>query len=349
MFGLDVQFQHPGLVHLMWVAAGVVALLGWLELRGRDVLERFVSAVMQRRLAERPTTGRILARLGLILVALIAGVFALMRPQTQGVTETVSSSKVSADIMVVLDVSKSMLAADTAPSRLERAKAEIDEMLDRLTGHRVGLVAFAGRAVELCPLTSDYSFFRMVLRETDVGSVARGGTRIGDGLRKALAGFTDGDGAKLVILITDGEDQESYPLEAAKEIKAAGVRIVAIGFGSEEGSPIMIPDPKTKVLTAVVDKDTNQPVTSRLDGETLRQIALETEGVYVPAGTSALDLDSIIASHVQPILRERADASVRVVPGELYAWFVMISLLCIVLAAWVGATISPHDPRRLFP
>jgi Ca-activated chloride channel family protein len=349
MFGLDLDltFAHPELVHLTWAAAAVVVLLGWLELHRRDVLERFVSAVMQRRLAERPTTGRILARLGLVFVALVAGVLGLMRPQTRGVTETISSSKVSADIMIVLDVSKSMLAGDTAPSRLERAKAEIDEMLDRLTGHRVGLVAFAGRAVQLCPLTSDYAFFRMVLRETDVGSVARGGTRIGDGLRKGLTGFDDGDGAKLVVLITDGEDHESYPLDAAKEVKAAGVRVVAIGFGSEQGSPIMVPDPVTKVLTAVIDKDTNQPVSSRLDGETLRQIALETEGAYVPAGTSALDLDSIIASHVQPILRERADASVRVVPGELYPWFVMAALVCIVLAAWFGATVSPPDTRRM--
>ena len=110
----------------------------------------------------------------------------------------------------------------------------------------------------------------------------------------------------------------------------------------------MVPDPVTKVLTAVIDKDTGQPVVSRLDGETLRQITLETEGAYVPAGTSALDLDSIIAAHVEPILRERIDASVRAVPRELYPWFVMVALGCIVLAAWVG-TQSAREPRRGLP
>ena len=126
MFGLDISYVHPELVHLVWVTIGVVLLLGWLELRGRDALNRFVSTVMQRRLAERPSTGRILARLALILAALLAGVWGLRQPQTSGVPETVSSTKVSADIMVVLDVSKSMLTADAMPDRLERANAEID-------------------------------------------------------------------------------------------------------------------------------------------------------------------------------------------------------------------------------
>jgi Ca-activated chloride channel family protein len=180
----------------------------------------------------------------------------------------------------------------------------------------------------------------MVLRGVDVNSVRRGGTRIGEALRKAIKGFPAGQGAKLIVLITDGEDHESFPSEAAKEVLAAGIRVVAIGFGSEEGSQLLVTDPKSGVKAPVLDKN-NVPVVSRLDGELLREIAITTEGAYVPAGTSALDLDSIIAEHVQPIVREQADATVRVVPAERYPWFVLASLVALVMAAWVGA-----DPAR---
>jgi Ca-activated chloride channel family protein len=335
--GQGLHFVHPALVHLLWIAVALTALLAWLELRGRDVLGRFLSAVMQRRLADRPTGGRIALRMGLLGASLALGVLALMRPQTRGTTETLSS-RARADVMFALDVSKSMLAEDASPSRLARAKAEIDEMLDRLPDQRFGLIAFAGRAVEVCPLTPDRAFFRMVLRETDPRSASRGGTRIGAALRKAVAAFRSGAGAKLVVLITDGEDQGSDPLGAAKEAARAGVRVIAIGFGSEQGSQIFVTDPATGARSAVVDRATGQPVISRLDGELLRKVALATKGAYVPAGTSAVDLDSIVAADVEPLVRQEADAMVRVVPAERYPWAVLASLLCLLGSVWVGSS-----------
>jgi Ca-activated chloride channel family protein len=342
--GLDLHFAHPAWVHLLWAVLALVALLLRLELAGRDVLGRFVSPIMQRRLADRPSTGRIALRMGLFGASLALAVLALMRPQTRGVAETVSS-RVQADVAFVLDVSKSMLAEDAPPNRLERAKAEIDEMLDKLPGHRVGLIAFAGRAVEVCPLTSDYTFFRTVLRETDPRSVSRGGTKIGEALRKAVASFPAGAGAKLAVLITDGEDQDSYPLEAAQEAQKAGVRVIAIGFGSEKGGELFVTDPTSGARSAVIDHATGRPVISRLDGELLRKIALATQGAYVPAGTSAVDLDSIVTADIKPIVRAQADAMVRVVPAERYPWAVLGGLLCLLGAVWVGASAGPSTGR----
>lgn len=333
-----MTFVHAELVHLVWPAAALVALLAWLELRGGDLLARFVSAVMQLRLAERPSRARRAVRVALCGLALGAGIVALMRPQTAGGTESVAPGRVSADVMVVLDVSKSMLAEDAAPSRLQRAKADVQELAERLDGHRLGLVAFAGRAVVLCPLTPDADFFRMVLRGAGVGSVARGGTRIGEGIRAALAAFGDGGGSRLILLITDGEDHESYPLDAAKEAAAAGVRIVAIGFGDEKGSEILVSDPETGVRKVLTDRG-GQVVRSRLDGELLRQLALATDGAFVPAGTAALDLSGIVAEHIEPLAREAAGISaVRRVPTEHYPWFVLGALSAICGAAWAGVT-----------
>lgn len=334
---MGVQFVHPERVHLVWPIMVLIAFVTWSELGGRDLLARFVSTAMQRRLADRPTTGRIVLRMVLFFAALVLGVLALMRPQTRGVAETVSS-RVQADVVFALDVSRSMLAEDAPPSRLGRAKAEIDELLDKLPGHRVGLVAFAGRAVEICPLTADYGFFRTVLRETDTRSVGRGGTRIGDAMRRAVKSFQTAAGAKLIVLITDGEDQDSSPLAVAKEAAEAGIRVIAIGFGSEKGSELWVTDPISGARTAVVDRATGQPVVSRLDGRLLREVALATQGIYVPAGSSAIDLDSIVAADIVPILRRQADSTVRVVPIERYPWALLAALACLIGGVWVGAS-----------
>lgn len=331
----ELELAHPERVHLLWLAVLVAGFLAWRELGRSGALRGQLSAVMQRRLVVAPRRGRRLVRAAAVLGALALGVVALMQPQARGRSEMVASGRVSADIMVVLDVSRSMLADDAAPNRLARAKAEIGALVDRLEGHRVGLVAFAGRATVLCPLTPDRGFFQLVLDGVDTRSAARGGTRIGDGLRRALDAFGEG-GARVILLITDGEDQDSRPLEAAKAAAAAGVRVVSIGFGSEEGRQITVTDPATGARSVVTDGPGGPPVLSKLDGELLRQIALATRGAYVPAGTAALDLESIVSEHVAPIVQASATAAARPVPVERYPWFVLGALVLLLAVAYLG-------------
>lgn len=321
-------------VHLMWVAVLLVAGLAVLEVRSRGALQRFLSPVMLRRLAAASSGARVALRLSLLWLAMALGVLALMQPQAPGATETVSGSRTAADVIFVLDVSKSMLAEDTAPNRLARAKAEIAQLVGKLDEHRVGLVAFAGRAAPLCPLTPDHGFFSLVLSSVDTNSVGRGGTRIGEAVRVALRSFPSGPGAKLIVLITDGEDHDSYPEDAAKAARDAGVKIVAVGLGSEQGTQIVITDPKTGAKKVVMDGD--KPVETKLDAKTLQQMALTTEGAYIPAGTAAIDLDSIMESYVQPIVRASADAAVRRVPAERYPWFILGALTATLAALWIG-------------
>ena len=332
---LDWKPVHSEAIHLVWAALAVVGILFVLELRARGALAAFLSPVMQRRLTAQASFQRTIVKLGLILLSLLAGVEALMRPQAPGQTENVTVSQASADVMFVLDVSRSMLAEDAAPNRLARAKAEIAQLVSRLEGHRVGLVVFAGRAVQACPLTPDHSFFSTVLSTIDTRSAGKGGSFVGQAIKAALRGFPTGQGAKLLVLISDGDDQDTYTQEAAKLARDAGVKIVAVGLGSEDGSQITLTDPQTGAKTTLMHEGT--PVISKLDGDSLRQIALTTEGAYVPAGTSAIDLDSIMESHVQPIVRAAADASVRVIPAERYQWPALASLVLLLAALWVGA------------
>ncbi len=331
-------FADQQWVHLVWFAIGLVAVLAYLELRSGEGLGRFMSPTMQARLARRQTLARRMLKFGLVLATLLFGILALMRPQTPGGTETLSTRRAVADIMVVLDVSNSMLAEDAAPDRLARARAEIGEFVSRVEGHRVGLVVFAGRGSVRSPLTSDYGFFRLALRDVDTRSVSLGGTRIGDAIRAAVSAFGPDRGApRLMLLITDGEDHDSYPLDAVDAAVAAGVRIVAIGFGSEAGSEITLTDPDTGVRSVLTDQDGNV-VISRLDGELLREIALRSEGIYVPAGTSALDLDSIVETYVEPLVTDTAARVAQRNPNEHYRWFVLAALASLVAAVWAGSS-----------
>lgn len=333
---IDWQFAEVQRIHLVWLALAAVIVLGVLELRSRSALGAFLSPVMQRRLTAQASLGRLAARLGLLLVAMIAAIGALMRPQVRGETETVTAVQASADVMFVLDTSRSMLAEDAPPNRLARAKAEIAQLVGKLDRHRVGLVAFAGRAAMMCPLTPDHAFFTSVLATVDTRSAGRGGSRVGEAVKTAVRGFPPGQGAKLIVLITDGDDQDPYSEDAAKLARDAGIKIVAIGLGSETGSEITLTDPATGAKTKLMHD--GKPVISKLDGERLRKIALVTEGAYIPAGTSAVDLESIMKTHVAPMVSAAVASAQRVIPAERYTYLVLAALGFLLAALWVGRT-----------
>ncbi|MFT5041925.1 MAG: Ca-activated chloride channel family protein, partial [Hyphomicrobiaceae bacterium] len=295
------------------------------------------------RLVVRPAPGRRRARLVLFAAAGVFMTLAMMRPQWG--LQFVSTPQVGAEIMIALDVSRSMLAEDVAPNRLERAKADLRDLLVYLRGDQVGLIAFAGRASVLSPLTPDFSFLRLVLDGAGPHSVTRGGTRLEEPIRRAVAGFGDDTGAsRSIILITDGEDHDSFPAEAAKEAAERGIKILAIGFGDEAGSQILITDPKTGLREPLRDAD-GKLVQSRLDGDMLRQLASITDGAYVPAGTAQLDLESIYQRHISGLTRGRLDGRARAVRNEAFQWAALLALVCLALAAatTAGAT---NDARK---
>jgi len=338
------DWMHGRWVHLVWLAIAITFGLGVLELHARSAFSAFLSPVMQRRLASQATTQRTVLRLALLLGCLLLGIAALMRPVNRSRTEAIPTAQTAADVMFVIDVSRSMLAEDASPNRLARAKSEIAQLVSQLEGQRVGLVVFAGRAVPMCPLTPDRSFFTTVLSTIDTRSAGRGGSRVGEGIKAAVRGFPPGPGAKLIVLITDGDDQDPYTQDAAKLARDTGVKIVAIGLGSETGSQITLTDPQTNAKTVLMHD--GKPVISKLDGAALKKVALATEGAYVPAGTNAVDLKSILESHVRPIVRRAADSSIRIVPVERFAWFVIGSLACLLAALWVGQRAGESRPSR---
>lgn len=331
----ELHIAHPELVHGLWLWLVFVAGLILLARRGQDRLHRLVGPALEARLVERPVPWRRGLRLALVGLSGLLMIAALMRPQWG--EQIVATPRVGAEIMIALDVSRSMLADDTRPSRLERAKAEISDLLAYLENDQVGLIAFAGRASILAPLTPDKSFLRLALDGAGPHSVARGGTRLAEPILRAIAGLgRPGPAQRALLLITDGEDHDSFALDAAKRAAAAGIKIITIGFGDEAGSEIHIRNPDDGSRTLVRDADGN-PVVSRLNGELLREIALATDGAYVPAGTGVLDLASIYETHIARLTKGQLDAHGRTIRGELYPLFVGGALASLVAAFAVGA------------
>lgn len=323
-----IQFQYPGHIHLIWLVAGLMLLIGVLLWHRRDRLNAFISPDMQKRLLSQASGTRRVIQLIFIALAGILCVFALMRPQIV-TTQTVHSAKTSANIYVLLDVSKSMLATDVVPTRLDRAKSEVRDMIRDFSAHHLGLMAFAGHSTVLSPLTVDHGFFRLALDSASPTSVTLGGTNIGDAIRKATKMLSGQEGPKAILLISDGEDHDSYPVEAAKEAKDAGVVIVAVGFGSEAGTTLDILDKKTGQKKRILDSAGHE-VISRLDGAMLRDIALATDGAYVPASNQGLDLENIMNRSILPLVEDVKDVSTREVRVELFQWFVAGALLFLV-------------------
>ena len=331
----QITFESPFLIHLIWLAVLFVVGIMWLRLGRARELSTLISYRLRANLVVRPGSGSRWVYGASMSLMLLFGIVALMRPQGPATAQTTHVGERSADIMVVLDLSKSMLAEDTAPNRLGRAKAEINELVDHLGGHRVGLVGFAGRASLLCPLTADHGFFELSMKGAMPETIGRGGTRIGEALTTAVRSFDDGQASRLILLVTDGEDHDSYPLEAAEQARESGIPVVAIGFGSEDGSPITLTDPETGASKMLQDSEGNV-VNSALDGDTLREIALRTEGIYVPAGTKALDLESIVADHIEPIVRSNTEDRTKMVPSEEYLPLVLLSLFSMLMLVWAG-------------
>ncbi|MEE8508329.1 MAG: VWA domain-containing protein, partial [Myxococcota bacterium] len=337
----DFRFAAPEWGTAFTALAVSVALLIWLDRRGGGALDRFVSAALRARLVQSPSPLRRRLRIALLSLSAAALILALMRPQWG--MRTVAAPTFGSEIMICLDVSKSMLAEDVAPNRLERAKAEIADLLSYMDGNQVGIIAFAGRATVLSPLTTDFSFLRLVLDNLGPHSVTRGGTRLEEPIRKALKGFgAPGEAARAILLITDGEDQDSFPQDAAKAAAELGVKIIAIGFGDERGSDVFVSNPRTGARELIRDAN-GTPIRSRLDGDLLRSLALATDGAYVPAGTGLLDLESIYEEHIARLTRGQLSERGKLVRDDIFQWFAMASLVLLVWSVAVPGGRADSD------
>ena len=329
---MDVTIQQPSAWY--WLIAALVAgVLLIFALRSRSrALRRLAEAPLARRLTPELSLTRRWVRALLLFVALVLLVVAML--DVRWGRRIVQLPQRGIDVLVVLDVSRSMLAEDVRPNRLVRAKQMVSDLMERMAGDRVGIVTFAGSGVLSCPLTGDFGAVRMILDEIDTMSSERGGSLLGDAVRLASESFTDDiKDHKAIVVISDGEDQDSFPVEAARQaFEERGIRIYTVGIGDEnEGAriPIAGAGPQ-RYLTY-----DGQEVWSKMNPDVLRSMALEAGGAFVPAGTSIVDLGEVFEQHIEAIERQEfGEGRIEILTAR-YQWFAALALAALLLETWL--------------
>lgn len=314
------EIQNLILLWLLPLCAGLLYL-------GHRRRQRRMQAFTSLRLGELLTATEIkyasIFKGALILLATGALVLGLARPRWGFEWREVPQGGI--DIMVVLDLSTSMLATDIPPNRLERAKRELIDLLGMLDGDRFGIVAFAGVPFVQCPLTVDYRLAGLFINQLSLDLIPVQGTALGDAIDLGVDSLVKASSAesqgKAMILITDGEDQNQNTLKAAQKAKEKGVKIYAIGIGKEEGSPIPLPSGGYK-------KDRNgNVIISKLDEKTLQEAALISGGTYVRSTTGDMDLDQIYTKGIKVSLEAGAYGESRQkIWYERFQWFISLAV-----------------------
>lgn len=234
--------------------------------------------------------GKPVVKFILIIIAYVFLIIGIVDPQVGSKLEKVKREGI--DLMLVLDVSNSMLAEDIKPNRLERSKMAISSLIDNLEGDRLGIIIFAGNAYKQLPLTTDYSAAKLFLSAVDTKIVPTQGTAIGEAIEMAIESFDDQEHNKAIIIITDGENHEDDAVGAATSASEEGIKVFTIGMGLPDGAPIPIYNNYGSQTGFKKDRD-GQTVITKLDEDMLRQIAAAGNGAYARANNATSGLRRI--------------------------------------------------------
>ena len=285
-----VLFEHPELFYLfLLIPALAILFILSRRIRKRD-LQRFGESHLLRQLMPWKSVNRPWVKFILSCLALSCLIMAAVNPKFG--TRLEEARQEGVDVIVALDVSRSMLAEDIRPNRLERAKLSVSRLVDRLEQDRVGLVVFAGHAITQVPLTTDYHAFRMLLRTVNTNSVQTQGTAIGSAIERAQMAFGESTNSKILIIVSDGENHMDDPVGLAREAIKEGITIHTIGVGMPEGAPI--PVYQNEQLTGFLRDREGNTVISRYDRATLEQIAKAGGGLFRHGSGADLGLNAIL-------------------------------------------------------
>ena len=302
----------------------------------RNRIRRFGDEALVSQMMPSYSQTKVWVSLSLFVIGFFFFVIGLSRPQIGAALKERETK--GAEIMIVLDVSNSMLAEDYSPNRLERAKLAISRLVDKLRDDRIGLIVFAGNSFVQLPVTTDYISAKMFLNSISTESVPIQGTAIGDAINTAIRSFSaQSEKSRAIIVITDGENHEDDPVAAAKQAAELGIRVFAIGVGSPEGKPIPLDGELIK------DKDGSIVVT-RLDESVLKEVAAAGNGVYVRAGNSEFGLNPII-EQIDRLEDETYNSIVFEEWDEQFMYFLAIALVFFVVAKLIG---TRRPKRNLF-
>jgi Ca-activated chloride channel family protein len=323
-------------------AAGLFLL--WARRKREQALARLGDRALLRKLTRSINWRGRGWRNVLMLLSLTLLIIAMARPQWGSESREINQEGLQ--VMVALDVSQSMLAQDIKPTRLERAKLEIADLMKQLDGDEVGLVLFSGASFIQVPLTSDYFTALNYLDSAHPDVISRPGTVIGDAIHTAMYGYDPNLASqKVLIIMTDGEDHETDPLAAAKEAADEGVLIYTIGFGTPEGEPIPITDEYGQIVDYKRDQ-AGEVVLSQLDENTLQAIAQTGNGKYYRASADGSELVNLLAE-IETLQKDQLQSRVETRFIERYQIFLAAALVLLVISELIPDRLTDRlSPSR---
>jgi len=323
-----LSFERAWVLNAMWLLPLVVALFWWSERRRQTAIGRIVAPKLRSLLAGNASPLRRWFRSSCVIAALGLLVIALAGPRLG--YDTLEVPHRGRDVIIAVDVSRSMLATDIVPTRLDRAKLFAEDLIGELGGDRIGLVAFAGSAFLQAPLTLDHGAVLTALDELDTTVIPKGGTNLAEAIAAADDAFGKAEGfSRAVVIISDGEELSADGVAAAKKAAAQGVRIFTVGVGSPEGSEI--PDGAGEFVR---DPGTSKIVNSKLDEARMREIAEATGGFYTQLDNNASGL--IAADGIGKMEEADITSNSSRRPIERYQWPLGAAIGLLILQGLVG-------------
>ena len=322
-----MRFGNPEILLFLLLIPLVILLMFLSSKRRKKLFSEFSSPELENKLITNlSTTSRSLKNVLWIMIIVFV-IFAAARPQWGKKLQILEEK--SLDIVVAIDVSRSMLAEDLAPNRIQRAKNSFMTFLDMLTGDRVGLIIFSGNAFVQCPITSDYSALKMFASIIDVGLIPEDGTDIANAIEKATTLFTKDTQNRVMILITDGENLQGNFEDAVKTAKDNAIIIYTLGIGTQKGAPIPIVNSQTGEKEYLKDRDGNIVLT-KLDFSNLSWIAKETDGLFFQISAGQHEIREIL-NDISLLEKEKIAERRYSQYKEQYLYFVLFALLFLLI------------------
>lgn len=312
---------------LLFLVLGMVVLFFWTALWKRKTKRLYASAELLKRLSPDQSRFKGVLKLVVLAMAVVCFCIALVNPKVGTKLETVTREGV--DIVFAIDVSKSMLAEDVAPSRLEKAQQLTAQIINNLVSDRVGIIAYAGKAVPQLPITTDYAAAKMFLQNMNTDMLSSQGTAIDEAIQLSRTYFNDAEQTnRVLVIISDGEDHKDLNLDVAKAAAKEGIKIFTIGVGSEKGGPI--PLKRNGVVMRYKKNQKGETVITKLNPNTLTAIAEEANGLFIQ-GQNTKQVTEKIAEILNKLEKKEFEAKEFSEFKDQFQWFLGLGLFFLIL------------------
>ena len=321
------QLEEDMWFWLLFLVLGMVVLFFWTALWRRKTKRLYASAELLKRLSPDQSRFKALLKLVVLAMAVVCFCIALVNPKVGTKLETVTREGV--DIVFAIDVSKSMLAEDVAPNRLEKAQQLTAQIINNLVSDRVGIIAYAGKAVPQLPITTDYAAAKMFLQNMNTDMLSSQGTAIDEAIQLSRTYFNDAEQTnRVLVIISDGEDHKDLNLDVAKAAAKEGIKIFTIGVGSEKGGPI--PLKRNGVVMRYKKNQKGETVITKLNPNTLTAIAEEANGLFIQ-GQNTKQVTEKIAEILNKLEKKEFEAKEFSEFKDQFQWFLGLGLFFLIL------------------